>query len=269
MKKNILILASLLILASCTGKEFTFVHITDTQVGFMDKSEHYAVSDSLLKDAVDAINRLKPVCVVVTGDLIDSRKNEEERAIYEKRMGEIDPSIPVYATPGNHDIPKIEDDIVKDYLDFIGYDRFSFVKKGCAFIGIDSNRIKAGECPAEQEQYDWLEAELKKAQGKKHIFLFFHCPVILASMDEPDNYENFPTGLREKYLSLFKKYGVEAIFTGHTHRCIGIDLDGIKSITAGPVAHSFEERGSGLNVVKVTPDGLDCQFLKGKDISGK
>lgn len=262
-----LLSATILLLASCgRNEDFTFVHMTDPQIGFFDDSEHYAVSDSLLKDAVDAINVLKPSCVIVTGDLLHDRKSEEQRKVYERRMSEIDPDIPVYITPGNHDIPQFDEQTLAEYLDFIGYEKFSFVMNHSAFIGYDSNRIKSGSMEDEQEQYEWLESELKKAGRQKHIFVFCHCPVVYKDMNEEDGYDNYPMHLREKYISLFKKYGVEAMFTGHTHTGIDVDLNGVRSVNAGPVAKAFNNLDSGINIVKVTSQGIECSFRRGRDV---
>ena len=262
-----LFISVLFLLPSCGRNEnFTFVHMSDPQIGFFDDSETYALSDSLLKDAVDAINVLMPDCVIVTGDLLHDRKNEKQKMVYERRMSEIYPNIPVYITPGNHDIPEFNQQTLSEYLDFIGYEKFSFVLNHCAFIGFDSNRVKTGDRAAEEEQYEWLKSELKKARRQKHIFVFFHCPVAYKDLNEEDGYDNFPMELREKYISLFREFGVDAMFTGHTHTGIDLDLGGVRSVNAGPVALAFDNRASGINVVEVSDRGIECNFHRGKEI---
>lgn len=246
--------------------ELTFVHMSDPQIGFMDESGHFAVSDSLLGDAVAAINRIKPSCVVVTGDMVNNIGNTEQHAILERRMGEIDPSVPVYYTPGNHDIPEFTPERLQFYLDFIGYDRFSFVQKDCAFIGFDSNRIRSGNAEAEEEQYEWIISRLEEYKDMRHIFVFCHCPIVRHSLDEADGYESFPMPLRSKYVETFKKYGVEAMFTGHTHVGETLDLDGLKSVNAGPVAKAFSGSFPGINVVTVYRDGLKCIYRPAVDV---
>lgn len=259
--------AMLLLTASCKkDRNFVFVQISDTQVGFMDTTAHFSETDSLFKDAVDAINRIHPDCVILTGDLTHDRTNEEQKAIYKKRMGEIDKDIPVYITPGNHDIPEFTPEYLAEYLDFIGYDRFSFINKKSAFIGFDSCRIRSTDSAAEEEQFEWLKNELAKAQRCEHIFLFCHCPIVHYSLDEKMNYDSFPVELRQKYLSLFLDSNVDALFTGHTHTGITLDLNGLNSINIGPVTKAFDGKPSGLNVVKVTKDGFDSNFHTGKDI---
>ena len=261
----IFILSATLLLAVSCSRDFVFVQMSDTQVGFWDQSEHYVVSDALLKDAVDAINRIHPTLVVLTGDLINDKNNEEQRAIFNKRMAEIDKGIPVWYTPGNHDIPEFNKENLEEYLNLVGYDRFSFMKKGCAFIGFDSCRIRSNDRDAEEEQFEWLKGELAKVKGSKHIFLFCHCPLVRRNMEEKMNHDSFPVELRQKYLSLFLESGVDALFSGHTHSGRNINLGSMQSVNAGPVARAFFGL-SGINVVKVTEDGFESQFRTGKDI---
>ena len=250
--KKILLLAALALSAGacCNNKTVTFMHLSDPQIGFLDTTAHYAQSDSLMGLAVEAVNRIKPACVVITGDLVN----------YERRLAEIDPSIPVFALPGNHDERPYTSENHAAFLAFNGYDRFSFTKDGVAFIGFDSCPIKDGDVAAEEEQLDWLKAELTAARKARQILLFTHCPVIRESLDEPEDYFNFPIPKREEYLSLFKEYGVDAVFAGHTHTCYYTEIDGIQFITAGPVGSPLHDGFSGLNVVKATPDGITYQY---------
>ena len=67
MKPYLLGIALLLTTACHSFKPFTFVQMSDPQIGFVDDSPSYVHSDSLMKAAVDAANALKPACVIVTG----------------------------------------------------------------------------------------------------------------------------------------------------------------------------------------------------------
>ena len=97
--KKILLLAALALSAGacCNNKTATFMHLSDPQIGFLDTTAHYAQSDSLMGLAVEAVNRIKPACVVITGDLVNNTADAEQKAVYERRLAEIDPSIPVFA----------------------------------------------------------------------------------------------------------------------------------------------------------------------------
>ena len=64
---------TLCLLASCSPRfsEFTFVQMTDPQIGFRDTTPGFVKSDSLFNRAAEAVNILNPKCVVITGDLVN------------------------------------------------------------------------------------------------------------------------------------------------------------------------------------------------------
>lgn len=84
-----------------TFEPFTFVQMSDTQIGFIDTSPRFAHSDSLMKAAVDAANNLGPAYVFVTGDLVDNPTDPVQDSVFRTRLAEL--RMPVYTVPGNHD----------------------------------------------------------------------------------------------------------------------------------------------------------------------
>ncbi len=260
---------TLCLLASCSPRfsEFTFVQMTDPQIGFRDTTPGFVKSDSLFNRAAEAVNILNPKCVVITGDLINDASDTCQDSVYRANRAKI--KVPVYEIPGNHDIRPWTPENHSRYLQQRGYERFSFRLGGCAFIGFDSNCIKDGQEKAEEEQFRWLEWELRKARRYKYVFVFLHCPVIRESIDEENDYFNFHKGTREKYIALFKKYGVDAVFAGHTHMDYDTTVDGIHFITAGPVGSPLGRGYSGYEVVTVTKDGVDCKYIPTPGVSQK
>ena len=169
MKPYLLTLSLLLAVACNSFEPFTFVQMTDTQIGFIDQSPRYSHSDSLMKAAVLAANALEPAYVIVTGDLVDNPADPVQDSVYRTRLAEIE--APVYAIPGNHDyLGGFTREKQSAYIALRGYDRFSFRDKGCAFIGMDSNCIKDGVEEAEAEQWEWLSGELDAARKCKYTF---------------------------------------------------------------------------------------------------
>ena len=250
-----------ILLASCSGKftPFTFVHCTDTQIGFADNSEGFVHSDSLLNAAVDAINSLKPELTVVTGDLVNDVADPLQNELFQKGMARL--KVPYYLLPGNHDYSnKWTSEIRDEYVALRGYDRFSFTRKGCAFIGIDSNSVKANAKDAEAEQWAWLESELKKARKAKYTFVFLHCPIFKKDIEEPEDYENFPMESRRKYINLFKEYGVDAVLAGHTHKDYDTMFEGIRLVAANPVCNGIGHGRPGFNTVSVNKEGFEIEF---------
>lgn len=249
-----------LILASCGPKEFTFIQMSDPQVGFLDATEGYSQSDSLMRLAVDIINNMEPAVVLITGDLVNNTADSLQKAIYKHNIASINPEVPVYANPGNHDIRPWTPENHEAFLEFNGYDRYSFKLNGCAFIGFDSCCIKDGIEEQEAEQLEWLRQELAAAKGSRFIFLFTHCPVFRESIDEDEDYFNFSKPKRAEYLDLFKEYGVSALFAGHTHKDYRASWNGIELITAGPVGSPLHGGYSGLNIIQVSKDSFSCEY---------
>ena len=266
MRHKLIILLTVTVLSAVScDRSFVFMQLTDTQIGFRDKTEGYAWSDSLMQAAVAAVNRVHPACVVITGDLVNRTSDSLQVAIYKRNLAGIDSSIPVYALPGNHDMRPWTEENHAAFLAFNGYDRFSFKMKGCAFIGFDSCCIKDSIETVEKEQLAWLEGELRKARKCRQIYLFTHCPVIRESIDEEEDYFNFPIPKRREYIDLFKKYGVTALFAGHTHTYYHTSFEGIEFITAGPVGAPLHGGFSGVNVVKVSGKGFSNEYVPAGD----
>lgn len=305
-----------LLTGSCSQRTFSFVQMSDPQIGFRDKSPGYVHTDSLFAEAVRKVNTseyhgyISKNCapgadfVIITGDLVNDQRDALQDSIYRANRAKI--KVPVYEIPGNHDIRPWTLENHSNYLALRGYDRFSFKHKGCAFIGIDSNCIvdsseedrggdvkispsdKEAAAQAEAEQLEWLKEELRKAaygnksrrkdskreiiqtenvrrkKGARHIFVFMHCPVILKDIDEDNNYFNFPKKKRAEYIALFKKYGVDIVFAGHTHMdnstAKGTVAEGIRFVIAGSVGSPLGIGYSGVEVVTVSKDGIHCSF---------
>ena len=238
---------------------FTFVQMSDTQIGFMDRSPGYGQSDSLMMAAVAAVNAVDPAFILLTGDLVNDPYDAVQDSIYRVRLAGL--KAPVHVIPGNHDMKGFSEEEHAHYMSMRGSDRFSFRSHDCAFIGFDSNCILNKATEFEVAQKAWLEAELAAARGSRHIFVFLHCPIIREAIDERVDNSNFPVEKREEYIGLFKKYGVTAVFAGHTHQEYDCVYDGIRFITAGPVGNALGHGKPGYEVVRVTADGFTAEYV--------
>lgn len=247
-------LAATLIATSCS---FTFVQMTDPQIGFELSEEK---TDTLFKTAVAEVNALDPALVVITGDLVNWAYSDKQDSIYFAGRALI--QAPVYELPGNHDIRTNEPQSRERYEKLHGDTRFSVRKNGCAFIGIDSNCIKNGEEELEAEQLEWLRRELTKALKARYTFVFLHCPIIRQTIDEPEDYFNFSIPKRREYIDLFKEYGVDAVFAGHTHIDYNTEYEGIRFYACGPVGFAFDRDRSGYNVIDVNRKGFEVRYVE-------
>ena len=240
---------------------FFFLQLSDPQFGFMDNNKSISAETEAMNKAVTAINQLKPPFVVITGDFVNNSKRKEQIAAYKSMIAQIDSSVKVYMIPGNHDIGKVSRASIDNYKKNYGEPHFSFRYGDCAFIGIDSNIIKEEDKEREEVQFKWLEQELQKTKDARFKFVFTHCSVFLKRMDEPVNYSNFSLPMREKYVRLFQKYGVNAIFAGHLHNNAYGKVGNMEMITIGPVGKVLGTGYQGMNLVKVYPDRFISEFI--------
>lgn len=240
---------------------FFFLQLSDPQFGFMDNNKSISAETEAMNKAVTAINQLKPPFVVITGDFVNNSKSKEQIAAYKSMIAQIDSSVKVYMIPGNHDIGKVSRASIDNYKKNYGETHFSFRYGDCAFIGIDSNIIKEEDKEREEVQFKWLEQELQKTKDARFKFVFTHCSVFLKRMDEPVNYSNFSLPMREKYVRLFQKYGVNAIFAGHLHNNAYGKVGNMEMITIGPIGKVLGTGYQGMNLVKVYPDRFISEFI--------
>lgn len=242
------------------GEPFFFIQISDPQLGFREESG-IAEGCRLLRETVGVVDSLRPAFVIVTGDMVNRAGDAQQLAAYRQLIGDVRDDIPVFHLPGNHDIGKYTAARKQAYLETYGYDRFAFRYGGVAFIGIDSCPIRDGDAEAEAEQYAWLCDRLEETAACRMKFLFLHCPIVLQERGEAENYSNFPMPMRERYIALLKKYGVDAVFAGHLHNTAHADVEGIRMITCGPSGKPLGTGFSGMNIVAVYPDRFEASYV--------
>ena len=108
-----------------------FIQITDPQFGMFENNAAFKKETILYENAVDKVNNLKPDFVVITGDFVHNSGSPEQIAEFKRITALIDPKIPVFYTPGNHDVGQIPDEeSLQNYRKNYGGDRFSFMTQG-------------------------------------------------------------------------------------------------------------------------------------------
>ena len=239
-----------------------FIQITDPQFGMFENNTGFEKETILYEKAVAEINKLKPDFVVITGDFVHNGKASEQIGEFKRITAKINPEIPVYYTPGNHDIGQIPDkESLKRYRKNYGNDRFSFQHKGSAFIGFNSSFIKAGLEKQEQKQYKWLAKSLKNNQNADYVILFCHYPFFNNALDEPESYSNIGPEYRKKYLSLFEENGVEAVFSGHYHNNGYATYGKIQLVTTSALGKPLGKAPSGMRIVKIYSDRIEHEYF--------
>ncbi|MBK7132760.1 MAG: metallophosphoesterase [Bacteroidales bacterium] len=267
--KQLLVVLLLLSLITTTGfsqkknssPPFIVIQVTDPQFGMYEADKGFSKETELYERAVDAINKLNPDFVVLTGDLVNKKDDRAQVTEFKRITARIKKEIPVYYSPGNHDIgqPTTQKDIDSFISDY-GHDRFSFKHKKSLIIGVNSCLIKSNTPVLEESQFEWLKKELNKGKKAKNVILFTHYPFFINSFDEADQYFNITVETRKRYLELFKEYGVDAVFAGHLHNNGSGKYGDMQMITTSAVGKPLGKADSGIRVIKVYPDRVESVY---------
>lgn len=250
-----------LLLSGCaTGKgntrNFYFIQMSDPQFGMYTANKSFERETRNLEKAIAEANRLKPRFVVITGDLVNRSGDAAQIAEYKRITALLNPSIPLYSVPGNHDVgntPTPAD--IAAYRSAFGKDYYSFTQGSVLGIVLNSVYLHSPQnVPQEaMEQEQWLIKTLADAKGKhyKQIFVFLHHPFFLKEEAEADEYFNIPTATRNRFLQLFKANGIRYIFAGHYHRNALAQSPGLEMVTTGPVGMPLGADSSGFRILSV------------------
>jgi 3',5'-cyclic AMP phosphodiesterase CpdA len=244
---------------------FFFIQMADPQFGMYTGDRGFEQETKNFEFVIAAANRLRPAFVVVCGDLVNRVGDPEQIAEYLRIAGQLDPDIPLYNVPGNHDVGNVPTPkTLADYRNTFGPDYYTFQANGAIGFVLDSSLISNPTgAPREAEQQEaWLRAELEKAKkaGYHRLFVFQHHSLFLTDPNEADQYFNIPRARRRVYLDLFEKYGISHVFAGHYHRNALGRSGGLEMVTTGPVGKPLGRDPSGVRVVIVRDTGVEHQY---------
>ncbi|MDO5571988.1 MAG: metallophosphoesterase [Bacteroidales bacterium] len=247
------------------------VQISDPQFGFIEDNKSFEPEEKLLSQALKKINFIAPDFLVVTGDFIHDPESAEQTEAFKKVMRTLDKNIPLYYTPGNHDLnnsPTIES--LARYQERYSKPLYSsIVKNGVRFIFMNSVIIKAEYAQdMEQEQIKWLESLIKDTALPTVVFL--HHPFFLNDFDEENNYSTIDKEKRAKYWELFKRLNVKNVFAGHLHNESAAEYQGISMITTSALGRPLGKTPSGLRIIKISNEknniSVTSNYYEIKDI---
>ncbi|MBN2226229.1 MAG: metallophosphoesterase [candidate division Zixibacteria bacterium] len=168
---------------------------------------------------VDEIEPLQPEFVITVGDMIEGYETDTTicNEQWEEYLKIVRPlSMPIYYTPGNHDITY---DVAEGpYRRYIGKPYYAFDHRGLHIIVMDNSRWESSdELPS--EQLTWLIDDLKTNRNAPRTLVFMH---------KPFWYNSTAIGKPDTLHSLFADFGVDAVFTGHFHHYFSGEFDGIR-----------------------------------------
>ena len=203
---------------------------------------------------IDQINVINPIFVIDNGDLVFGGEPNKYRLFYET-VSKL--RVPLYTTLGNHDIRENGRPM---YTKLFGSPYYSFDYGNDHFIFLDSSRGWAEKRAIPEEQYVWLENNLKSVFGKR-IFVISHIPPTdpRGSIEEnkfPDepgiektgfferlmnNYSEykskdhgFPDKQEaERFENLMTKYKVDTVFLSHIHSYFSYIKGNVRYIISG------------------------------------
>lgn len=157
------------------------------------------------------LEKQNPDFILHTGDLVYLKG--EDKKYFRRFYGPYKKSlkrIPFFPSLGNHDYHNLEVYLQNFVLpDSTGEERYYSFDYGNAHIVIlDSNRI-------DEFQTEWLEKELVNSRKLWNFVVFHHPPFSNCLKDS--RYQSGDVNVREFWMPLFEKYGVDIVFLGHNH----------------------------------------------------
>ena len=190
---------------------------------------------------VTEIERLKPDFVMTVGDMIEGYADDTTRinAEWKEYFTLTEPlSVTIYYTPGNHDVWSDLSDSL--YHKLVCETYYSFDYKNLHFIILDNSRWESGD-KLPSEQIEWLIDDLELHREAAYTFVFYH---------KPFWYETIADNKPDTLHSLFVKFGVDAVFTGHYHDYFSGEYGGIL----------YTGLGSSGGGTRPDPTGLEYHF---------
>ncbi len=241
---------------------FRIGYLTDTHVKPTD------ISEAGMRKAFRHVNNLKPsVDFIMNGgdsimDALNATKEKVQKQwdVWNKVLSE-ENKLPMHHCIGNHDAwgwqmtdPEVRADplfdkkwVLKEHKMDSPY--YSFEHKGWKFIVLDSPHENNGGYIAriDEEQFAWLEKELKATDAATHICIVSHIPIVsfCSAMFSDKNEANGDWKISRALLhvdsrrltQLFKSASnIRCCLSGHIHLQDSVEYFGIKYYCNGAVS---------------------------------
>jgi Icc protein len=162
----------------------------------------------------------KPEFVLTAGDLIEGLVDGDAEAQWEavERLHQPYAAIPLFLTPGNHDIwSALSEQIFRKRTGRAPH--YSFDRGAAHFTVLDNSRSD----DFTDAQLAFLEADLKKHAARPVKFIVSHRPswILNAALQNA----TFPLH------RLARQYGVKYVIAGHIHQLLRLELEGIEYVS--------------------------------------
>src|SRR4051812_41411172 len=179
-----------------------------------------SVQPGVFEQVLREVAAEKPAFVVTAGDMIEGLVDKNAAEQWEEAQRILRPyaSIPLYLTPGNHDIWSAASEAL--FRKNSGRaPHYSFDQGAAHFTVLDNSRSEQFT----DTELSFLEADLKANASRPVKFVISHRPswILNVALRNP----NFPLH------RLAKQYGVQYVIGGHIHQMLHFDLDGIEYVS--------------------------------------
>lgn len=203
---------------------FRFVVVGDTQ------TNRYGIYPKVYNVILDEINALNPDFVVNVGDIVLGMASNGDMLLQQLRgfdKATQTLKAPLHVAFGNHEMGCT--DALQVLKKKFGYLYTSFDHKGAHFVLLNTYLPLEEWGSIRGEQLRWLQEDLAANASKKPIFVFMHKPMF----PFVPWLENIPRAEQDELHSLFRRYGVAAVFGGHQHLYHKEQKDGVAYYTTG------------------------------------
>jgi len=220
------------------------VQLADPQLGMLHWDRDWTEELTMLRLAVQHVNRLRPRFLLISGDLINAFPTSEHEAVgarqvasFKEALHELNPSIPVILQPGNHDIgqrPTTAD--IDRYRARFGDDYYSFWVGGVMYISLNSQYYREADevLPLAQAHDEWASAAFCEAveRGARHVVVLSHVPPFISEEDEQAGWANWKHEPRRRLLGWASDAHAKLWLAGHYHgNAVGTSRSGIEVVT--------------------------------------
>lgn len=227
--------------ASAGTTRFSFIVYGDTRGrrdGVNEQYEHSLVVESMLQTIATMEQGADPVRFVLqSGDaVVNGRDPKQWNVSFVGLINRLttEGGVPYFLAPGNHDVTSAADlgapgrqEGLRNYLRALarlippngatrrlaGYPTYAFGYGNTFVLAFDSNVAD------DSTQFAWVRSQLEGLNRGRytHIVAFFHHPPLSSGPHGGAIVERPTAAVRARYMPLFRRHGVDLVFTGHEH----------------------------------------------------
>ncbi len=231
----------------------TIAHCCDPQLGFgagETEEEKYSHDLAKLRREIELINELRPDLALFAGDMTNRWKDVAKD--WPNLLKDL--RVPVLVAPGNHDIPDpLKASGVVNFTNVFGKEYDSLTIGGWKIITINSQYCRETEEKALYDaQVQWFRAELEDAKARGlNAIVASHVPPFVKTLEEKDEYFNFPTALRQSYLDYLVANNCRFYLAGHTHTTLEREYLGVPILNGETTSNNFDKHDFGFRLLQI------------------